>query len=286
MAERDLDGQAIVVTGASRGIGAHVATALAARGAHVACVARTVAEGDHPLGGSLDETVAGIVAAGDRAVGIPVNLVDPDGPERIVAAARESLGRIDVLVNNAAVGFFGPLRDLSPSRWRVSWRINCDAVFELSLLVLGEMTERGSGRIVNISSNSAVGPGRGPYDPATAPVGDTAYGAQKAAVERLTQGLAEEVAPAGVGVAAVAPSQLVATPGAVLNGHVSGPDDPDAEPTDYMAQAIGLLITDPVERVAGRVVYSQQLLLEAGLIEAGAGLGVDPAVPVSGFTRR
>ena len=101
------------------------------------------------------------------------------------------------------------------------------ATFLLSKLVLPGMLERGWGRIVNVTSESAIGPGAAPYSGAL--VGDTAYGAQKAAIERFSQGLAEEVYPDGVGVAAIAPSLIVPTPGALANGQITGVDDPRVE---------------------------------------------------------
>ena len=79
-----------------------------------------------------------------------------------------------------------------------SWLVNFQAPFILSQLVLQDMIERGSGSIVNISSGSAVGPGRGPYTIPPANTGGTCYGAEKAALERFTQGLAMEVYEYGV----------------------------------------------------------------------------------------
>jgi citronellol/citronellal dehydrogenase len=275
-----LTGKVALVTGASRGIGADVARMLAGEGAHVVCCARTEHEGQHPLEGSLDGTVAAIRAAGGEATAVAANLALDEDCERVLAAA----GPVDVLINNAAVAFFGPTKDLAVSRWIASWRVTVHATFVLSRLVLPGMLERGWGRIVNVTSESAIGPGAGPY-PGTPIVGDTAYGAQKAAIERFSQGLAEEVYPDGVGVAAIAPSLIVPTPGALANAQVSGPDDPRAEDPAYMPAAIRTLVCDPLEEMAGRVVYSQQLLLEKGLIEAGAGLGVDPGRRVTGYAR-
>jgi NAD(P)-dependent dehydrogenase (short-subunit alcohol dehydrogenase family) len=281
----DIDGKVVVVTGASRGIGADTAKALAGQGARVVCAARTLSEGDHVLEGSLERTVAAITDAGGTATAVAVSLDKDEGCHELVRAAHEAYGRVDVLVNNAAVAFFGPTMDLKPSRWVLSWRVTCHAPFLLSQLVLPEMIERGEGRIVNITSESAVGPGSGPYDAAAPIVGDTAYGAQKAMIERMTQGLAQEMQPHGIGISAVAPSMIVPTPGAMFNSHVSGEDDPRVEPSSYMAEAIRLLITEPLEEVTGRVVYSQELLLEHGVISAGAGLGADPARTTSGFNR-
>ena len=273
-----LTGKVALVTGASRGIGADVARMLAAEGAHVVCCARTEQEGQHPLEGSLAGTVGAIRAAGGEATAVGANLARDEDCERVVAAA----GPVDVLINNAAVAFFGPTKDLPVSRWTVSWRVTVHATFVLSRLVLPNMLERGWGRIVNVTSESAIGPGAGPY-PGTPIVGDTAYGAQKAAIERFSQGLAEEVYPDGVGVAAIAPSLIVPTPGALANAQITGPDDPRVEDAAYMPAAILALVTDPLEDMAGRVVYSQQLLLEKGLIAAGVGLGVDPQRRVTGY---
>jgi NAD(P)-dependent dehydrogenase (short-subunit alcohol dehydrogenase family) len=213
---------------------------------------------------------------------VAANLARDEDCERVVEVARGAYGPVDILVNNAAVAFFGPTVDLSVSRWLVSWRVTVHATFLLSKLVLPAMIERGRGRIVNVTSESAIGPGAAPF-PGTPIIGDTAYGAQKAAVERFTQGLAEEVYGSGVGVAAIAPSLIVPTPGALANAQITGADDPRAEDPAYMSQAIRVLVTDPLERVAGRVVYSQQLLLENGLIETGSGLGVDPERRVTGY---
>jgi NAD(P)-dependent dehydrogenase (short-subunit alcohol dehydrogenase family) len=265
-----------MVTGASRGIGAAIAAALAAEGAAVVVSARTEQEGDNKfLEGSLATTVQAIEAAGGEASAIPGNLATEDGCRAIAEAAIDRYGRVDVLVNNAAVAFFGDLVDLKFSRWNVSWQVTVSAPVLLSQLVLPGMIERGEGRIVNLSSESAIGPGRGPY-PAEQPiVGDTAYGAQKAAIERLTQGLAQEVYAKGIGVAALAPSLIVPTPGALFNNAIDGFDDPRAEDPAHMAKAATLLATLPLDEMSGRMVYSQQLLAERGLLDRPAGLGVN-----------
>ena len=279
---RALEGKVAVVTGASRGIGADVAAMLAGEGALVVCSARTLSEGTHPLPGSLDRTVQEIRSAGGSATAVAVNLAVDADCERLIETAHSEFGPVDILVNNAAVAFFGPVVDVAASRWLVSWRVTVHAPFLLTKLVLPEMVARGAGRIVNVTSESAVGPGAGAAA-ASLPGGDAAYGAQKAAIERFTQGLAQEVFPHGVGVAAIAPSQIVPTPGALSNGQITGPDDPRAEDPAHMPAAVRILVTDPLERMTGRVVYSQQLLLERGLIADGAGLGVDPKRRVTGY---
>jgi len=152
--------------------------------------------------------------------------------------------------------------------------VNFHAPFYLSQLVLGDMIPRQSGAIVNISSGAAVGPGRGPYDPAAAARGGTCYGAEKAALERFTQGLASEVYQYGISVTSLAPSQVVPTPGTVHHKLVASLDDPKGEAPLLMAQAALVLASEPVEKVSGRVTYSQQILKEFGWITEAKGRGV------------
>jgi citronellol/citronellal dehydrogenase len=271
-----LDGRVVVVTGASRGIGADIARLFAAEGGRVVCAARTREEGQHPLAGSLATTVAAITAAGGEAHPVAANIAEPAECERLIREARARYGPVDVLVNNAALTYYLPVKDFPVGKWLRSWAVNFQAPFFLSQLVLADMIPRRRGAIVNISSGAAIGPGRGPYpDPAVGARGGTCYGAEKAALERFTQGLASEVYQHGISVTAVSPSQVVPTPGTVYHRLVSGLDDPRGEPPLLMARAALLLATEPVERVSGRVTYSQQILREFGWIETARGRGVD-----------
>ncbi|HKB25917.1 MAG TPA: SDR family NAD(P)-dependent oxidoreductase [Methylomirabilota bacterium] len=271
-----LDGKAVVVTGASRGIGAEVARLFAAEGGRVVCAARTLREGEHPLAGSLETTVAAIRAAGGEAHAVTANIAEPADCEKLVRAARDTYGPVDVLVNNAALTYYLPVKDYPLNKWLRSWAVNFHAPFVLSQLVLADMIPRKRGAIVNISSGAAIGPGRGPYpDPAAGARGGTCYGAEKAALERFTQGLAAEVYPHGVSVTCVSPSQVVPTPGTVYHKLVKGLDDPRGEPPLLMARAALLLASEPLDRVTGRVTYSQQILKEFGWIADGRGRGVE-----------
>jgi citronellol/citronellal dehydrogenase len=271
-----LDGKVVVVTGASRGIGAEIARLFAAEGGRVICAARTLREGEHQLAGSLETTVGAIREAGGEARAITVNIADPAECERLIRAADESYGPVDVLVNNAALTYYLPVKDFPLSKWMRSWAVNFHAPFVLSQLVLAAMIPRRSGAIVNISSGAAIGPGRGPYRDATVGSrGGTCYGAEKAALERFTQGLASEVYQYGISVTCVSPSQIVPTPGTVYHRLVKSIDDPRGESPDLMAKAALLLATEPLDRVTGRVTYSQQILKEFGWISDGRGRGVE-----------
>jgi len=269
-----LDGKIVIVTGASRGIGKSIAELFAAEGGRVVCAARTLKEGDHPLEGSLEHTVEGIRKAGGEAVPVAVDISEYDECVRLVETTRQQLGPIDILINNAALTYFIPITDFPVNRWHRSIAVNFHAPFYLSQLVLPDMIRRKQGSIVNISSGAAIGPGRGPY-PQDIGRGGTLYGAEKAALERFTQGLASEVFADGVSVTCVSPSQVVPTPGTVFHHLVSGMDDPRGEPPELMAKAALLLATEPLEKVTGRVTYSQEILKERGWIEDGKGIGID-----------
>jgi NAD(P)-dependent dehydrogenase (short-subunit alcohol dehydrogenase family) len=280
---KKLDGKIAIVTGASRGIGKAIAKDFAAWGAKVVCAARTVTEGDHFLEGSLESTVSEIRQAGGAALAVAADVSNEESCAHLVHTAKETFGPVDILVNDAVLSYFTPTKDISVNRWMRAFAVNVHGPFLLSQMVLPDMIERRSGAIVNISSEAAVGPGRGPYgEPAL--VGSTLYGATKAAVERFTQGLAEEVYPYGISVTCVSPSTGVVTPGGLHHGIFTGPDDPRAEPPEMMTQAVLLLVTEPLDKVTGRVTYCQEILKEFGRIPEAKGCGVDR--PGSGFSRQ
>jgi NAD(P)-dependent dehydrogenase (short-subunit alcohol dehydrogenase family) len=271
-----LDGRIAIVTGASRGIGEEIAKLFASEGARVVCAARTLNEGDHRLlSGSLAGTVAQIEQQGGKAVAVSVDVSKIEECERLVKAAEAAFGTPDILVNNAALTYYKNIVDYNPRHWAKAFEVNVHAPFNLSRLVLPGMLQLGRGAIVNISSGSAIGPGRAPFVNARPVSGATMYGATKAALERFTQGLAQEVQENGIAVAAVSPSQTVATPGTVYHKLMSGMDDPRGEPPTYMARAALLLASEPAAKINGRVTYSQQILSEYGLLQQPKGRGID-----------
>jgi NAD(P)-dependent dehydrogenase (short-subunit alcohol dehydrogenase family) len=281
-----LDGKVVIVTGASRGIGADIAQLFAEEGGKVICAARTLREGEHPLPGSLELTVNDVKEKGGEATAVAVDISKPEECQRLFDVTHDTYGPVDVLVNNAALTYFIPIKDYAINRWMRSWAVNFQAPFILSQLALGDMIERRKGSIVNISSGAAIGPGRGPYPDAPRESGGTCYGAEKAALERFTQGLAQEVYQYGISVTCVSPSQVVPTPGTLYHHLVSSMDDPRGESPLLMAKSALLLATEPLDKVTGRVTYSQQILAEFDWMPKGEakGLGVDSERKGSGYS--
>lgn len=277
-----LDGKVTIVTGASRGIGKATAKLFASEGAKVVCAARTMSDGEHMLEGSLSSTVTEIRETKGIAMAVATDVSDETSCMHLLETAKKEFGPVDVLVNDAALSYFTLIKDYPTKRWVRAFAVNVHGPFMLSRLVLSDMIARHRGAIVNVSSGAAVGPGRGPYQ--TTAGGATMYGATKAALERFSQGLAEEVYQYGITVACVSPSLVVPTPGTVYHKLVTGLDDPQGEPPEMMARAILLLATEPLDRVTGRVTYSQEILKEFGWIKEGRGRGIDH--PGSGYSRQ
>ena len=118
-----LTGRTALVTGASRGIGLAIAQRFAAEGAAVAVTARTVEPGDNPMEGSLTETVAKIADAGGQVVAIAADLSRPEERARLVLETQATLGRVDILVNNAAATWYMPVADFTPKRRELMFQL-------------------------------------------------------------------------------------------------------------------------------------------------------------------
>ncbi|MCP5028315.1 MAG: SDR family NAD(P)-dependent oxidoreductase [Actinomycetia bacterium] len=270
-----LEGKVALVTGASRGIGAETARRFAVEGASVAVSARTVEAGQSRFEGTIVETVQDIVDAGGVGEAFAADLSQPADRVSLVEAVTDRLGPIDMLVNNAAVTWFGPVLGFEEKHWRLMFEVQVRAPFELSQLVLPSMIERGGGAIVNISSKAGLHPEGPPYSGQVG--GSAVYGMVKAALERFSTGLASEVQQHGISVNALSPTSIVATPGVVHHQLITPERENQIEPESVMAAAaLELAAGDPAV-LTGRIAYSQQLLAELGVgPEPDAALLVDP----------
>lgn len=256
-----LSGRTALITGASRGIGAAIAQRFAAEGAKVVITARTLRQHDH-LEGNLEETLAAIHASGGEGHAIVADLCDAEDRRRLLEEAERKFGAIDILINNAAANFFLPLDKVSDKRWQIMFEMNVKAPFDLARGVVEGMRRRGAGWIVNVSTASAehpVGPPFSHHDTHNHPM---LYGASKAALNRLTSGLAAELHADGIRVNSVAPVGAVATPGAVALNMLP-PERDMIEGLEVMAEA-ALWLADCPADYSGHITYSGSLLKEQG----------------------
>jgi NAD(P)-dependent dehydrogenase (short-subunit alcohol dehydrogenase family) len=252
-----------VVTGASRGIGAGVAERLGAEGAAVALVARTLEQHDH-LAGSLSATVDRVARHGAPAVAVVADLADEADRARVVPEAVDALGGpIDILVNNAAAAMYGDPSALPLRRRRVLVEVNLHAPVDLAQAVVPGMRDRGEGWIVNVSSGTARRFDGPPYDLGPLAATTTSYGASKAALDRMSNGLGAELWGTGVRVNAVEPRAAVLTEGAeALAGASLRPDQ--IESLEEMVEAVVALCACG-EDVTGQTFVSLDLLEGWGL---------------------
>ncbi len=181
----ELTDKIAVVTGASKGIGLAVTRTLAAEGAIVVAGSRTV------------DALAGI----ERVTPVAVDLVDRDGPARLISAAIEAFGRIDVLVNN--VGGVHPRLDgflsLSDEDFEASLQLNFFTALRATRAAVADMSTRGEGVIVNVASVNAF------FEPDGAVID---YGAAKAALLNVAKSLSQELGPQGIRITSVSPGPV------------------------------------------------------------------------------
>ncbi len=211
--ELDLSGKVVIVTGASRGVGRQAALNFARRGAKVVLAARTV-EADSVLPGSMGEALKSIEAMGGEALAVQTDLADRSSLRKLVDAAVERFGGIDVLVNNAAVtvspAWSKRFLDLPVEEWLYQFDVNLHAPFILMQLVVPIMERRGGGRIINVTTGSgevfrhaeeptalASNAGRNLIMPG--------YFASKRALDRLGNVIAPDLAPRNVYVVGMHP---------------------------------------------------------------------------------
>ena len=288
MADGRLADRVVIVTGASRGIGKAIALACAHEGAAVAVTARTEAEWDPRLPGTVYDTVAEIEADGGRAIAIPADLARPDDVDRIVeVAARRA--RADRRAGEqrrghgarpaararsapppapaAAGGPGGDRRAPAPrpgsgsfldfplKGFRLHFEVGLFASYRLMQLVLPDMIAAGRGAIVNISSLAGFIPGEGPYEHAGRP-GPIAYGGNKAALHHLTQAVAIEMAPFGIAVNVLSPSEPVITPGNLV---AAAGETNWASPEEFAEATVRVALADPAT-TTGQLLWSDDVL--------------------------
>lgn len=189
--KQKLQGQVAIITGGSRGLGLGVATWLTQAGAAVVLTARSAEQ--------VVEQAQQLRRQGARAWGVMADVSDFEQGEQVVASTLEQFGRIDILVNNAAITWpIDEVGEADPDEWAYNIHVNLVGPFYMAHAVLPIMIEQRYGRIVNISS----GLGQTPYS------GLSAYGAAKAGLDQFTRILALEVQDAGITVNGLYPGMV------------------------------------------------------------------------------
>jgi NAD(P)-dependent dehydrogenase (short-subunit alcohol dehydrogenase family) len=272
-----LEGRRAVVTGASRGIGAGIAERLAAEGAHVVLTARTVASNDR-LPGSLTETRARLERYGGVVGLVAADLTDEEQRSRLIPAAQEILGgHVEILVNNAAAAIPRPIETVPAKAQRLILEANVVAPLTLTQAVIPAMRAAGAGWVVNLSSAGAGLASGPPFRRGAQGSTMDMYSASKAALNRVTNGLAVELYGTGIRVNTIQPRVAVMSEGMAKLGHRL---DSDAfESLEQIVEATVALCDCP-EDVTGQVAVSSTLIAQWGLEIRGLdGLPLPQHVP-------
>lgn len=198
----DLDGRIAIVTGASKGIGKAIAKGLAEFGAYVIVSSRNQE--------SVEEIATEINDEGGHAWAKACHIGDPEARKELVGAVVDRYGRVDILVNNAAINpYYGPLDEISEAAFYKTLQVNVDGARVLSNLVAVHMKKQNRGNIIHLSSIEAFHPGNG--------MG--VYSLSKAAINMLTMTQAKEWGKYGIRVNAVAPGLIETKFSAALTGN-------------------------------------------------------------------
>ena len=271
--ELSLSGKVVVITGASRGIGKEAALAFARRGANLVIAARTV-EPDGALPGSLGETVRQIEALGAGVLAVQTDLAKEADLKRLVEAAVERFGGVDILVNNAAAttgemwtkGFLGLTRE----EWLYQFDVNTHAPFTLMQLVVPIMEARGGGRIINVTSGSAEALRQVEEPRAADSLGGFSlefpgYLASKRAVDRLSNCIAPGLARRNIAVISLHPG-LVQTELLDIRVKENGLDNTTAVPMAVPARMMAYFAAcENPDEYSGRIFFAERELAAMGL---------------------
>jgi NAD(P)-dependent dehydrogenase (short-subunit alcohol dehydrogenase family) len=253
----DLQGRVALVTGASRGVGAATAIALAAKGCSVACAARATDETPQPTPGTIDATVRHIEINGGEAIAVPTNLARDEEVVAMVERTVEHFGALDILVNNAAITFPGDV-DLPMRRFDLIFAVDLRAPLIAIQAALPHMRSRGGGAILNVSSLAALN-----YFP-----GLMAYGMAKSAMEHMTMALAPQLAPDHVTINTFRIDLPVASEGFLANA--PDVDHSDWEPSEVAAEGIVWMLEQP-DGYTGRNVGMNWLRETEGIMATQVG---------------
>ena len=267
-------GKIAIVTGASRGIGKAIALGYAREGATVVVAARSETAPNERLPGSIHETVDQIEALGGRALAVRCDVTDEASVNAMVETVLSRFGRVDVLVNNAAVDFPSKVADMPLRRWEVVFRVGLTGPFLCSRAVLPAMIAQRGGSIINITSQAGSERGSGT-------VGySAAYAATKAGLDRFTWALAAEVGRHNIAVNAVMPSKVVDTEG--MRMWATEDQKRTFVPPDTIVACAIFLAKQDARGVTGTIATDDEYVVWHGLDVHATELGSGPAAAPGG----
>jgi 3-oxoacyl-[acyl-carrier protein] reductase len=223
-----------IVTGGSKGIGLGIARAFAARGMQVVISARNERE----LAKAVDE-----LGGGDRVAAVTGDVQRAEDAERLIKETVARFGGLDVLVNNAGLGTFARVADMSVEAWRQVIDTNLTGVFYCCHAAIPELRRRGGGYIVNISSLA----GKNSF------VGGAAYCASKAGLNAFSEALMQEVRYDNIRVSYVMPGSVATDFGVVDGNDRNSPNDSWKLTADDVARVVVDLVTTDSRALASRI---------------------------------
>jgi 3-oxoacyl-[acyl-carrier protein] reductase len=230
-AQKPLDGKVALITGASRGIGLAIAASLAGMGARLSLCARDPKR--------LEQAASELRRGGANVLAVPADVRNTSEITSLVRKTEESLGPVEILVNNAGIGYFAPIQEASETDWDAILDTNLKAVFLLTKAVAPGMIARRGGHIVNIASlagkNSFAGGG--------------IYCASKWGLLGLTGCLAEDLRPFGIRVSAVCPGSVATD----FSPHTGRDTSKMLQPED-VAHAVESILTQAPQSFISEVV--------------------------------
>lgn len=243
-----LAGKVAFVAGASRGIGATVAKALAADGAAVAVAARSEQPGKLP--GTIHTVAESITASGGRALPVSCDVTDESSVETAVAETVSAFGGIDILVANAGVLWLGPIESTPLKRWQLCLNVNLTGVFLVTKAVIPHVRARGGGSLIAVTTTGVT----------MTDQGSNAYWVSKAAAERLYLGLAADLRADNIAVNCLSPSRVVLTEG--WQAGSAGMEIPPemVEPPEAMGRAAVLLAAQDASGITGTIQRSEEVV--------------------------
>lgn len=262
-----LEGKVAIVMGASRGLGEAMAMHLARAGAAVVVAARAEEQVDPRLPGTIHSVAQTIIDEGGRAIPVRTDVRDLDSAQACIDETIKQFGRLDIVVNNAAVRIPGDIEHTMLRHVELTWQINIRGPIMIAKMAFPHLQAAGGGHVLNISSGAARFPGPGPYDghEMTARGDGVLYGMSKIALDRFTQGWAREVAQYNIAVNSLSPRNRIRTPGNSFFGNDRESPELEFDDPSPMGVAAAWMCQQAPAEYTGNLAFDLDVIEANGL---------------------